>query len=85
MNTSGIKKRVDKLLGDFEYPLPPYDSYAFSMHFIHFTVWGGNADNLTEREKRYALDLDPLMFEEGYSRDMITKAQQIIRESQKAK
>lgn len=81
MYLSGIKNRVDKLIGGFESPLPPYDSVAFSMHFIHFTVWAGNADNLTEREKKYALDLEPLTFEEGYSRDMIMKAQQIIRKS----
>lgn len=81
MNMSGIKKRIDKLLNGYEYPLPPYDSYAFAMRFIHFPVWSGDADNLTEREKRYALDLDPLTFEDGYSRDMIMKAQKIIRES----
>lgn len=85
MNTSGIKKRVDKLLGSYEDPIPPTDSIAFQYRFVIWPVITGDVSSLTEREKRYALDLDPLMFEEGYSRDMITKAQQIIRESQKAK
>ncbi len=81
MNLSGIKRRVNRLLGDCEETIPPVDSIAFQMRYICFPMISHEANYLSEKEKRFVLDLDPLTYEEGYSRDAVREAQRVIRES----
>ncbi len=81
MNLSGIKRRVNRLVGDCEEPIPPEDSIAFQMRYLCFPMMFKEASHLSEKEKRFVLDLDPLTYEEGYSRDTVREAQRVIRES----
>lgn len=79
---SDIKARLDRLnsfrlaqKGD----IPPVDSIAFQMRLLMFPIFLGEASFMSADEKAAVLALDPLDYEEGYSRDTVLEAQEIIR------
>jgi len=84
----GIKARIDQLnsfrlaqKGD----IPPVDSVAFQMRFLMFPIFLGEASFMSSEEKAAVLALND--YEEGYSRDTVLEAQEIIRreDTQKGK
>lgn len=86
----GIKARIDQLnsfrlaqKGD----IPPVDSVAFQMRVLMFPIFLGEASFMSSEEKAAVLALNPLDYEEGYSRDTVLEAQEIIRreDTQKGK
>lgn len=79
---SDIKARLDRLnsfrlaqKGD----IPPVDSVAFQMRLLVMPTLLGEASWLNADERAAALALNPLDYEEGYSRDTVLEAQEIIR------
>lgn len=79
---SDIKARIDRLnsfrlaqKGD----IPPVDSVAFQMRLLMFPIFLGEASFMSADEKAAVLALNPLNYEEGYSRDTVLEAQEIIR------
>ena len=79
---SDIKARLDRLnsfrlaqKGD----IPPVDSIAFQMRLLMFPIFLGEASFMSADEKAAVLALNPLNSEEGYSRDTVLEAQEIIR------
>lgn len=79
---SDIKARLDRLnsfrlaqKGD----IPPVDSIAFQMRLLMFPIFLGEASFMSADEKAAVLALNPLDYEEGYSRDTVLEAQEIIR------
>ncbi len=79
---SDIKARLDRLnsfrlaqKGD----IPPVDSIAFQMRLLMFPIFLGEASFMSADEKAAVLALNPLNYEEGYSRDTVLEAQEIIR------
>lgn len=86
----GIKARLDKL-NSFRLEqngnIPPVDSIAFQMRLLMFPIFLGEASFMSADEKAAVLALNPLNYEEGYSRDTVLEAQEIIRreDTQKGK
>ncbi len=87
---SDIKARLDRLnsfrlaqKGD----IPPIDSVAFQMRLLMFPIFLGEASFMSSEEKAAVLALNPLDYEEGYSRNTVLEAQEIIRreDTQKGK
>lgn len=78
----GIKARLDKL-NSFRLEqtgnIPPVDSIAFQMRLLMFPIFLGEASFMSADEKAAVLALNPLDYEEGYSRDTVLEAQEIIR------
>lgn len=86
----GIKARLDKLNSfrlEQKGNIPPVDSIAFQMRLLMFPIFLGEASFMSSEEKAAALALNPLDYEEGYSRDTVLEAQEIIRreDTQKGK
>lgn len=78
----GIKVRLDKLNSfrlEQKGDIPPVDSVAFQMRFLMFPIFLGEASFMSADEKAAVLALNPLDYEEGYSRDTVLEAQEIIR------
>ena len=57
----------------------PVDSIAFQMRLLMFPIFLGEASFMSADEKAAVLALNPLDYEEGYSRDTVLEAQEIIR------
>lgn len=78
----GIKARLDKL-NSFRFEqkgdIPPVDSVAFQMRLLVMPTILGEASWLNADERAAALALNPLDYEEGYSRDTVLEAHEIIR------
>lgn len=78
----GIKARLDKL-NSFRFEqkgnIPPVDSIAFQMRLLMFPIFLGEASFMSADEKAAVLALNPLDYEDGYSRDTVLEAQEIIR------
>lgn len=78
----GIKARLDKL-NSFRLEqngnIPPVDSIAFQMRLLMFPIFLGEASFMSADEKAAVLAMNPLDYEEGYSRDTVLEAQEIIR------
>ena len=86
----GIKARLDKLNSfrlEQKGNIPPVDSIAFQMRLLMFPIFLGEASFMSADEKAAVLALNPLDYEEGYSRDTALEAQEIIRreDTQKGK
>lgn len=86
----GIKARLDKLNSfrlEQKGNIPPVDSIAFQMRLLMFPIFLGGASFMSADEKAAVLALNPLDYEEGYSRDTVLEAQEIIRreDTQKGK
>ena len=86
----GIKARLDKLNSfrlEQKDDIPPVDSVAFQMRFLMFPIFLGEASFMSSEEKAAVLALNPLDYEEGYSRDTVLEAQENIRreDTQKGK
>lgn len=78
----GIKARLDKLNSfrlEQKGNIPPVDSIAFQMRLLMFPIFLGEASFMSADEKAAVLALNPLNYEEGYSRDTVLEAQEIIR------
>ena len=78
----GIKARLDKLNSfrlEQKGNIPPVDSIAFQMRLLMFPIFLGEASFFSADEKAAVLALNPLDYEEGYSRDTVLEAQEIIR------
>ena len=78
----GIKARLDKLNSfrlEQKGNIPPADSIAFQMRLLMFPIFLGEASFMSADEKAAVLALNPLDYEEGYSRDTVLEAQEIIR------
>lgn len=78
----GIKVRLDKLNSfrlEQKGDIPPVDSMAFQMRFLVIPTILGEASLLNADERAAALALNPLDYEEGYSRDTVLEAQKIIK------
>ena len=78
----GIKARLDKLNSfrlEQKGNIPPVDSIAFQMRLLMFPIFLGEASFMSADEKAAVLALNPLDYEEGYSRDTVLEAQEIIR------
>ena len=86
----GIKARLDKLNSfrlEQKGDIPPVDSIAFQMRLLMFPIFLGEASFMSAEERAAVLALNPLYYEEGYSRDTVLAAQEIIRceDTQKGK
>ncbi len=85
-----IKARLGKLR-DFQNQrageIPPVSSTAFQMRLLLFPIFLQSADWMNAEEKAAVLELNPLDFAEGYSRNTVLEAQEIIRreDTQKGK
>ena len=78
----GVKARLDKLNSfrlEQKGNIPPVDSIAFQMRLLMFPIFLGEASFMSADEKAAVLALNPLDYEEGYSRDTVLEAQEIIR------
>lgn len=78
----GIKARLDKLSSfrlEQKGNIPPVDSIAFQMRLLMFPIFLGEASFMSADEKAAVLALNPLDYEDGYSRDTVLEAQEIIR------
>lgn len=78
----GIKARLDKLNSfrlEQKGNIPLVDSIAFQMRLLMFPIFLGEASFMSADEKAAVLALNPLDYEEGYSRDTVLEAQEIIR------
>lgn len=78
----GIKARLDKLNSfrlEQKGNIPPVDSIAFQMRLLMFPIFLGEASFMSADEKAAVLALNTLDYEEGYSRDTVLEAQEIIR------
>lgn len=78
----GIKARLDKLNSfrlEQKGNIPSVDSIAFQMRLLMFPIFLGEASFMGADEKAAVLALNPLDYEEGYSRDTVLEAQEIIR------
>ena len=78
----GIKARLDKLNSfrlEQKGNIPPVDSIAYQMRLLMFPIFLGEASFMSADEKAAVLALNPLDYEEGYSRDTVLEAQEIIR------
>lgn len=78
----GIKARLDKLNSfrlEQKGNIPPVDSIAFQMRLLMFPIFLGEASFMSADEKAAVLAMNPLDYEEGYSRDTVLEAQEIIR------
>lgn len=87
---SDIKARLDRLNSyrlEQKGDIPPVDSVAFQMRLLMFPIFLGEASFMSSEEKAAVLALNPLDYEEGYSRDTVLEAQEIIRceDTQKGK
>lgn len=79
---SDIKARLDRLNSfrlEQKGNIPPVDSIAFQMRLLMFPIFLGEASFMSADEKAAVLALNPLDYEEGYSRDTVLEAQEIIR------
>lgn len=78
----GIRTRLDKLNSfrlEQKGDIPPVDSVAFQMWLLVMPTILGEASWLNADERAAALALNPLDYEEGYSRDTVLEAQKIIK------
>ena len=78
----GIKARLDRLNSfrqEQKGDIPPVDSVAFQMRLLVMPTILGEASWLNADERAAALALNPLDYEEGYSRDTVLEAQKIIK------
>lgn len=78
----GIRTRLDKLNSfrlEQKGDIPPVDSVAFQMWLLVMPTILGEASWLNADEMAAALALNPLDYEEGYSRDTVLEAQKIIK------
>lgn len=78
----GIKERLNRLNSfrlEQKGDIPPVDSVAFQMRFLVMPTILVEANWLSADERAAVLALNPLYYEEGYSRDTVLEAQEIIR------